>query len=401
MAELLDLATLEPGFTLDPYPTYERLRRHAPVRRVVLHGLSGWLVTGYAEARQALADPALSNDRANASEACRDAHWLFADEVFDLQHHMLRSDPPRHGRIRRLAGPAFSAANTARLRPRIQQIADELVDAFAPRGHAELIAEYAFPLPLLVIMEILGIPGGDRAQLRAWSDLLSSGRAATAEAVTATLREMTAYLRDLLRCADRPDGLLATLAKACYEDGELSEPELLSSAFQLLQGGHVTTLGLIANGVTALLRHPDQLDAMRAGRAGNAVDELLRYDPPMEVATVRFTVRPTRIGDTEVPGGGEPVLIALAAANRDPARFVRAGELDLGRDSAGHLAFAAGPHHCLGAHLARAEAQIAFGTLLRRLDGLRLAVPFDQLVWRPNPHLRRPERLPVTFGPAP
>jgi cytochrome P450 len=220
-----------------------------------------------------------------------------------------------------------------------------------------------------------------------------------------TLTKMRDFFRDLIRRKrerdGEGDGLLDALVKACYSERELDELELLSSAFQLLQGGHVTTLGLIANATLALLCAPERLAMLRADpqKVDSVIDELLRFEAPMEVATVRFTTREFRIGDVTIPGGGEPVILALAAANRDPARFADPDVLDFERDCGGHLAFGYGAHYCLGAHLARAEAQIALRTLITRLDGLALAVDPSKLTWRPNPHLRRPERLPVTFTP--
>jgi cytochrome P450 len=397
----IDLSSGERDFTRDPYPVYAGLRDSAPVCPVQLHGLQGWLVTRYDDVRQALGDSSLSNDRSAAQPAARSASWLFADEPFQLQHHMLRSDPPRHTQIRRIVSYAFTARQVAGLRPRIEQLAHGLVDQFAADGRTELISSYAFPLPLAIIMEIMGIPPADQERLRGWSDVLSSGSAASPDDVAGILNNMREYFRAVVvhgpPGADA-GGLLAVLA-ACYRDQELTEDELLSSAFQILQGGHVTTLGLIANGVLALLSDPRQLDALKARPelTESAVEELLRFDPPMEVATVRFTTKPLRIGATTIPGDGQPVMLALAAANRDPARFPDPDTLDLGRDGTGHLSFAHGIHYCLGAHLARLELQVAFRVLIDRLDDLALAVDPRDLIWRPNPHLRRPERLPVTF----
>ena len=397
----IDFSSREPDFTRDPYPIYAELRDSAPVCPVQIHGLRGWLITRYDDVRQALGDGSLSNDRRAANPAARSASWLFADEPFHLQHHMLRSDPPRHTHIRRIVSHAFTARQVAELRPRIEQIAHELIDRFSARGRTELISTYAFPLPLAVIMEILGIPPADREHLRGWSDVLSSGSAASQQDVAACLYHMRDYFREVAvhnRHGGGAGGLLAVLA-ACHRDQELSEAQLLSSAFQLLQGGHVTTLGLIANGVLALLRNPCQLATLKARPelAESAVEELLRFDPPMKVATVRFTTKPLQIGGITIPGDGQPVMPALAAANRDPARFPNPDALDLSRDCSGHLSFAYGIHYCLGAHLARLEAQVAFRVLIDRLDNLTLGVDPRELVWRANPHLRRPERLPVTF----
>jgi cytochrome P450 len=368
------------------------------VRRVRWHHLDAWLVTRYDLARQALTESALSNDRADAHSGTRSAAWLFADEVFDLQHHMLRSNPPRHFRIRRVASPAFSAVKVGALAPRVEQIAEDLVAAFGPRGEAELVSEYAFPLPLLVIMEVLGIPLDDRPQLLAWSDVLSSGTPADRAEIIGTLSALRDYLFRLVndKRGLRGSGLLDRLISAC-DEGDITSAELLSSAFQLLQGGHVTTLGFIVNAVHVLLREPGL--RQRLGQEPDLVeswlDELLRVEPPMTMATVRFTTRPVRIDDVTIPGGGEAVIVALAAANRDPDQFQDPDLFDPERKSPGHLSFGFGPHHCLGRRLARVEAAVALRVLLTRLPGLTLAA--DQLRWRPNPHLRRPEQLRVVF----
>lgn len=401
--ELLDLAQLGVVFTRDPYPTYARLRRESPVCEVRLHGLRAWLVTRYADGRAALANPALSNDRNRAGPEARDAAWLFADEALGLHHHMLRSDPPDHTRIRRAAAPAFTASRVARLTPRIEEIAERLVAGFAARGHAELIAEFAFPLALQVIMEVLGVPDGDRAQLLHWSDTLSSGRPAEQSEIGDALAGLRDHLRSVIdekRVAGPGPG--TGLLDDLVQDSTLSSGELLSSAFQLLQGGHVTTLGFIANAVVALLDHPDELAGLRAepDRLELALDELLRFAPPMNVATVRFTTEPVRLGGVTVPGEGEPVIVALGSLNRDPSRFADPDRLDLRRAGTGHLTFGHGLHRCLGARLAAAEAAVALRVLVTSLPGLTLAVPRDELAWRANPHLRRPQTLPVTFEPG-
>ena len=404
-SETLDLAVLGQAYTQDPYALYRELRVSAPVRRVLLYGLPAWLVTRYDDVRDALNDPSLSHDRANANPCTRAAPWLFADEQLELQHHMLRSDPPKHTHIRRLAAGAFSPRRVAALRPRMQQISDELIGRLLPVGKAELISDYAFPFPLMVIMEILGIPADDRDQLHRWSDSCSAASGAGGPSAIEILGQMRDYFVELMarkRSGQDTGGLLDTLAAACDGPEALHPRELLSSAFQLLQGGHVTTLGLIANGMLALLLDPRRLDHLRdhPHLIDGAVEEFLRFDGPMEIATVRFTTQDTTIAGVDIPGGGEAVVLALASANRDPEKFVEPEKLDFERDPTGHLAFGHGAHFCLGASLARAEAQIAFRSLIGRLDGLALAVDRSELAWRQNPHLRRPERLPVAFKPV-
>jgi len=403
MAEqaVLDLESIDSRYVRNPYPLYAMMRDRMPVRQIELHGLRGWLVTRYEDVRHVLSDRTLSHDRSRANAEARSAAWLFADEAFDLQHHMLRSDPPAHGRMRRLVAPAFAPARIGQLRGRITKVANELIDGFDDREDVDLISEFAFPLPLQIIIELLGLPANDHDMLQRWSNVLSSGQAAGEEEISTTLRRMRDYFDDLAvrwRDDDSGDGLFGVLVDA-WRRSLISQAELLSSAFQLLQGGHVTTLGLIANATLALLCRPLLLKAAHddVDVLDGAVDEFMRFDPPMEVATIRFTTTELQIGPTTIPGGGEPVILALASANRDRGRYRRPDVVDVRRDASDHLAFGWGPHHCIGAHLGRLETRVALRQLVGRLESLELAVNPSQLAWRPNPHLRRPEQLPIRF----
>jgi cytochrome P450 len=255
----------------------------------------------------------------------------------------------------------------------------------------------AFPLPMTVICELLGVPDLDRETFRGWSQDIVGG-SPVAESVAATA--MSAYLAELIedkRCGGPREDLLSALIRTRYEDGDqLSADELVGMAFLLLVAGHETTVNLIANGVLALLRHPGQLAALRAEPAliDGAIEEILRYEGPVETATWRFAREPVDIGGALIPTG-EPVLIALASAGRDPARFPAPDTFDIRRPAQGHLAFGHGIHYCLGAPLARMEARIAIPTLLARAP--RLALAPGPIRWRPGLLMRGPVRLPVRF----
>jgi cytochrome P450 len=316
----------------------------------------------------------------------------------DLISHMLNSDPPDHTRLRRLVATAFTMRRVELMRPRIEEITEDLLADLAGKDELDLIDDFAFLLPVTVICELLGVPHADRDEFRAWSTLLVS--ADETDAVMVAAQSMAAYLHQLIAAkrADPADDMLSALAQARDESGadQLTEPELVSMAFLLLVAGHETTVNLIANGMLALLRHPDQLAALRADPAllPGAVEEFLRYDSPVNHTTLRYTVEPVEIGDVTIPAD-EFVLVSLSSANRDGDRFPDADTLDVTRPAGGHLAFGHGIHFCLGAPLARLEGQIAIGRLIDRFPDLTLAAPPDELRWRNSTLLRGLESLPV------
>jgi cytochrome P450 len=375
----------------DPYSVHARLRAEHPVARVIMPGgTPAWLVTGYAQARAALNDPRLL-------KLPRD--WRPDPDSMEaaLELHMLSSDPPDHGRLRKLVNKAFTARRVEQLRPRIAEITAGLLDDMSARQEVDLLAEFAFPLPVTVICELLGVPVADREQFRVWSSSIISETVSPEEFQTHAIA-MIGYFRDM--CAARrrepADDLLSALVAARDENDRLSENELLSMAWLLMVAGHETTVNLIAGGMLALLLNPGELARLRADRAllGGAVEELLRYVSPVNDATFRFAGEPLEIDGASV-GPGEVVLVALSGANRDPSRYAHPESLDISRDSGGHLAFGHGIHYCVGAPLARLEAEIAFGGLLDRFGSITLAVPPDQLRWRPSSLIHGLEALPV------
>lgn len=394
----------DPRYVADPHAYYARLRETAPVQRSALpDGQTVWVLTRYADVEAAFADPRLVKDPRNALTPEQLARMPVRPEATRYSRtNMLSRDPPDHTRLRRLVLKAFTPRMVEQLRPRIQAIADALLDAVAGRGEMDLIDEYAFPLPITVIAEMLGIPAADRDRFRAWSDAILAAippMPATPAAVAA-LEGLAQYLE--VRFEERrrvpADDLITGLVQAEEAGDKLSKEELQGMAYALLVAGYETTANLIGNGTHALLTHPDQLARLRAapGLLPSAVEELLRFAPPGLTSTLRYAAEDVAVGGEVIPKG-EMVIVVIAAANRDPARFPSPDVLDITRPDNKHLAFGHGIHYCLGAALARLEAEIALGTLLRRLPDLRLGVPPEALTWRPHFMFRGLLKLPVRF----
>jgi cytochrome P450 len=388
---------VSPAAKCNPYPAYAHLRASQPVHCVMLpNGRRRWLITRYADAERALCDPRLVKTRPVDD---------LPDEVRPLVRSLISADPPDHTRLRALVRKAFSPRLVERLRPRIQQIADELLDAVLPAGRMDLIDDYALPLPIMVISELLGIPSADSAQFRAWSNAFvadepfSTGEPLPAWRRTA-LTEFSDYLRALFECkrADPQDDLVTGLVLVREAGDALSADELLSTVAVLIVAGHETTVNLIGNGMRALLAHPDQLRMLvRDPRLiGSAMEELLRYTGPSETTTFRYAGTDLHYHGVTIPQGDQ-VVIVLASANRDDTRFARAGQLDVTRTDNHHLGFGKGIHFCLGASLARIEGQIAISRLIRRIPDLRPAIPLDKLQWRPSMIIRGLQSFPVLF----
>ncbi|MER5465660.1 cytochrome P450 [Streptomyces sp. NPDC002668] len=394
----------DPGFVADPFPLYRQLREDGPVRRAVIAGgLEAWLVTRYEDGLAALSDTRLSSDIRDASDP-RLMRQLPATQRESMLRNMLRSDPPDHTRLRRLVSKAFTARRVAELRPRVQAITDRLLDAVVPAGRADLVEDFALPLPVTVISELLGVPVTDRHDFQRWTDDMILRRAELPDpaVVDAAWQHMRSYLTELLdaKRARPGDDLLSALITARDEEQRLDEYELIAMSFLLLAAGYITTVNLIGGGIAALLAHPDQLQMLRDDPAmlPDAIEEFLRYDGPVNPGIARYAREDVSIAGVTIPRGAT-VLIASAIADRDPAKFPEPDRLDITRRDNAHLAFGHGIHYCLGAPLARLEGQVAIGTALRRLPGLALAVAPGELRWRPG-GLRGPERLPVTFTPG-
>ncbi|HJT04783.1 MAG TPA: cytochrome P450 [Pseudonocardiaceae bacterium] len=388
---------VSPAAKSNPYPAYAHLRATQPIHCVLLpSGRRRWLITRYADAERALCDPRLVKTRPVDD---------LPDEVRPLTKSLISADPPDHTRLRGLVRKAFSPRLVERLRPRIQQIADELLDAVVPAGKMDLIDDYASPLPIMVIAELLGVPPADCARFRAWSNAFVADEPFTngdpLEAWRRTaLAEFSSYLRALFerKRADPRDDLITGLVLAREDGDALSADELLATVAVLIVAGHETTVNLIGNGMRALLAHPDQLRMLtRDPRLiGSAVEELLRYTGPSETTTFRYAATDLRYNGVTIPQGDQ-VVIVLASANRDETRFARADQLDVTRTSNHHLGFGKGIHFCLGASLARIEGQTAISRLIRRIPDLRPAIPIDQLQWRPSMIMRGLRSFPVLF----
>jgi len=385
----------------DPYPAYRRLRESAPIRWN--RWQRSWLLSRYEDVAEVLRDPRFTTDRRALLpfRVMRRASRRHPDFVNLLDRNLLMLDGEEHRRVRSLVSKAFTPRRVEALRPRVEEIVDELLEAVAGRGELELVRDLAHPLPVIVIAELLGVPLEDRERFRGWSndvvqilDLLS-GREGLGPAWRGS-EGLATYFRGLLaerRRAPRDDLLSAMLA--AEEDGRaLDEADLLSLCALLLAAGHETTTNLIGNAVLALLRHPDERKRLQQdpGLVAGAVEEFLRFDSPVQV-TDRVVTE-----DLEFRGHlfrrGQLTVCLLGAANRDPERFAEPDRLDVARADRGHLAFGLGPHVCLGAPLARLEAEIALAGLLRRFPDLRGAI--EPPARRPSVVLRGPLSLPLT-----
>ncbi|HZS25571.1 MAG TPA: cytochrome P450 [Gaiellaceae bacterium] len=395
-------------FRTRTYETFAEMREHDPV--LLQGGLDEtpiWFVSRYDDAVTVLMDDetfvrdvALAVDEQDLA-----AFRAGLPESLDfVENHMLNKDGDDHRRLRRLVSKAFTPRMIGSLRPRVQEIADELLDAVEDRGEMELVDDFAFPLPITVIAELLGIPAADRDRFREWSSSIVTPAFEPEDVArfTALLDAFVAYLRDMFaeRRANPRDDLTSALLQVEESGDTLSEQELYSMVVLLIVAGHETTVSLLGNAVLALLTHPAELERLAAdpGLVPEAVEELIRYDGPVERALTRWAATDTTLGGKTMKRG-EPVVVVLGAANRDRERFPAADTLDVTRPPEGrHLGFGRGSHFCLGAPLARLEAEVALTTLLRRLPGLRLVTPLEDLYWRPVPLFRSLAELRVAWG---
>ncbi|HKH26549.1 MAG TPA: cytochrome P450 [Acidimicrobiia bacterium] len=394
----------EPGFFEDPYRQYAVLREHDPVHR---SPLEVWVLFRYDDIVGVLRDPSLSVQVDNATPTAR--MQLFAEQApAEAQergaHSILNVDPPDHTRLRRLVSKAFTPKMVHELRPRIQELVDDALETMAARGEADVIGDLAFPLPFTVISEMLGMPDRNRDEVRGWSHTLTKtldpilSPEEVQDALVAA-DNMQAHIQDVLAWKrDHPAGDLLTALLAAEDEGDrLSEVELLDQILLLYVAGHETTVNQIGNATLALLGHPDQLARLRSDPEldAGAVEELLRYDSPVQFSR-RITTAALQVDGKTIPAGTF-TLTCLGSANHDEARWgPTADELDVTRPDAGqHMSFGNGIHHCLGSSLARTEAQVAIGTLVRRFPDLALAGEPER---NGRVVLRGLESLPVTVG---
>ncbi|MFF2997376.1 cytochrome P450 [Streptomyces sp. NPDC057950] len=401
-------------FATDPYPAYAWLREHAPVHRTKLpSGVDAWLVTRYADAKQALADGRLSKNPAHHDEPAhaKGKTGIPGERKAELMTHLLNIDPPDHTRLRRLVSKAFTPRRVAEFAPRVRELTDHLIDQFQERGSADLIHEFAFPLPIYAICDLLGVPREDQDDFRDWAGMMIRHGGGPRGGVGRSVKKMRGYLGELIHkkrealpdVAAPGEDLISGLIRASDHGEHLTENEAAAMAFILLFAGFETTVNLIGNGMYALLTHPGQRERLQTSLAAGeralletGVEELLRYDGPVELATWRFATEAVHIGGQDITPG-DPVLVVLAAADRDPARFTQPDTLDLSRRDNQHLGYGHGIHYCLGAPLARLEGQTALATLLTRLPDLRLAGDPADLRWRGGLIMRGLRTLPVEF----
>ena len=405
LGSLDDLLT-DPGFAEIPYPAYGRLRAEAPVMWSEAWGC--WVVSRFDDAQAILKQPnRFSNvDRITTllAHLPSEQRQRFALIEQHFASGMVHSDPPDHSRLRKLAAYAFTPRMVAELEPRIQGVVDDLLDAALPAGRIELIADLAYPLPVAVIADLLGVPASDRELFKEWSSTTGAFQATgqpdveVLEVAQASLEAQRAYLRDqLARRRHTPtDDLLSAFIAA--EDGGdyLHEDEILSICSTLLSAGHETTTSLIGNGVLALLRHPEQLDLLRAQPElmEGAVEEMLRWDPALQ-RTWRRIAEDTVFEGHEMQAG-QLVVVLLGAANRDPDRYPEPDRFDITRTGTRHVGWGHGVHFCLGAPLARLETRIAISSLLERAPAMRLAT--DVVRWESQGVFRCLEQLPLDVG---
>lgn len=404
-------------FATDPYPAYAWLREHAPVHRTKLpSGVEAWLVTRYVDAKQALADPRLSKNPAHHDEPAhaKGKTGIPGERKAELMTHLLNIDPPDHTRLRRLVSKAFTPRRVAEFAPRVQELTDNLIDQFAARGSADLIHEFAFPLPIYAICDLLGVPREDQDDFRDWAGMMIRHGGGPRGGVARSVKKMRGYLAELIyrkreALSDVPEpgeDLISGLIRASDHGEHLTENEVAAMGFILLFAGFETTVNLVGNGLYALLAHPEQRAQLQSSLATKdsslletGIEELLRYDGPVELATWRFATGPLSLGGQDI-AAGDPVLVVLAAADRDPERFADPDVLDLARRDNQHLGYGHGIHYCLGAPLARLEGQAALGTLLTRLPDLQLAADPTELRWRGGLIMRGLRTLPVEFTPV-
>ena len=390
-------------FKANAYAYYARLRAEAPVHPVKLpSGPVGWLVSRYDDVALLLKDTRLAKDRKNALGS-RPFSRLPAMLGFlqAIERNMLDVDAPDHTRLRGLVHLAFTPRLVERMRARIETLSEELLSRALAAGGMDLIAAYALPIPLTVISEMLGIPAADRPRFQKWSNAIVAVTASpNLFRVLPAIWMFVRYIRRMIAAkrADPQDDLISALMRAEEAGERLSEEELVAMVFLLVVAGHETTVHLIGNGALALLRFPEQLARLRHAPAldATAVEELLRFQGPVEVSTERSAREEIELAGVPIPRGAL-VYGVLASANRDETQFEKADVLDVGRERNRHLAFGQGIHYCLGAPLARLEGQIALRRLLDRVPTLRLAVPEASLRWRKGLNLRGLEALPVTW----
>jgi pimeloyl-[acyl-carrier protein] synthase len=405
MHETLSLSNLDnPEIRANPYPFYAQLRSQDPVHWDEMLGF--WVLTRYADISSVYADARFSRAQGlrRGFERLPEAEQRIAEPVYNtFSKTMFYADPPYHTRLRGLVNNAFTPHAVEQMRPHVQRIVNSLLDAIQTKGERDAIHDLAHPLPILVIAQMLGLPAEERGRFKQWSDdlfaILGSVPHApeSMERASQSLVELTDYLTTLShsRRQQPQNDLISALVDAVEEGERLTQEELIANVTILLSAGHETTSNLIGNGLLALLRNPDQMQMLRdhPTLVASAVEEMMRYDNPVQIA-YRSAAEDVEIGGKHIRKG-QLVNSVLAAGNRDPERFSEPDRFDISRDEGRHLGFGLGIHFCIGAPLVRLEAQIAFSTILRRFPELHLAT--ENLEWQEHPIFRGVKSLPLIF----
>lgn len=408
MLDVLEVDLLTPENLRNPHPLLGRMRDEMPIYHVQHMELGSypWMLTRYEDSINLLNDDRFTKDyvripnqQKRTGERSNEDYMMEAAAA--INRHILTLDPPDHTRLRALIHKAFTPNMIRSLETRIQAITDGLIDRMLEKGEVDFISDFAFPLPVTVIAELLGIPHEDQAKFREWSQAIIMGgsRGADFDAVGVAALEFIMYFHeqfDARRETPRED-LLTALVQAEEAGDKLDPQELISMVFLLLVAGHETTVNLLGNGMLALLQHPDQkqLLAEHPELSKTAVDELLRFDGPVGVSTMRWALEDVEYYGVTIPAGAM-VVASLLGANRDPEMFANPDTLDITRSPNKHIAFGNGIHYCVGAPLARMEGAIAFNTLLRRVPNLALTVDVDELEWNPTILLHGMKHMPVS-----
>lgn len=393
--EAASYALFTKEFTKNPYRTYAKLRETEPVYRTLFpDGQHGWMITRYEDAVEALKDLRLIKDFSKLMGGNMEHGSIFT-------HNMLFSDPPDHKRLRGLVQQAFTPRMITEMRGRIQEITDELLEKIAGKDHVNLIDDFAFPLPIIVICEILGIPAEDRDKFRLWSNSLIEGSGGEhAGDIFLHMQQFTQYLGERFAKvrANLGQDLISQLILAEDEGEKLTEKELYGVVSLLIIAGHETTVNLIGNTVLSLLEYPDQLELLKNNPdlIHTAIDESLRYNGPVEFSTSRWAREDFEFKGKQIKRG-DLVVIALNSANHDPDQFKDPEVFDITREKSPHLAFGKGIHLCLGAPLARLEGEVAINSLLQRFPNIKLKVDKEKLEWRPGMIVRGVKELPLSL----
>ena len=407
LTEALD--RIPDDFMQRPYEILEPYRKAGRVHHVVFpHGADVWLVTRYADVRALLQDTRVSKDGTRMNEMfARHTGTYVEDEKPDvgfddeLSQHMLNSDPPRHTRLRSLVSKAFTLRRMEAFRPRIQQLVDEMLDTLEGRDDVDLVEEYAQPLPIVIICDVLGIPFEDRERFQQWAvELVGAGH--PPEVVEAASKNVIEYGHSIIdRKRKNPgDDMVSAMLEGTETGDRLTDDELVAMIFLYTVAGHITSQHTLSNGILSLLSHPDQLARLRSDLSimPQAIDELMRYDGGVGVATFRFTAEDIEIGDTVVPKNNI-LALSMLSAHRDDAQFPDANKLDLDRRPNGVLGFGHGPHFCIGQPLAKIQTDIALTRLLERFPDLRMTTDPSSLEWEPSTLLRGMHHLPAATTP--